>query len=124
MNKKILTRIGLCVLIYVALVASVMLFYPDKPADMDWKDREQYNRVQIGKLELGVGRKEILALLGTPDITKAKKAGMMKLQVMFYRTQHKQSDGITTEDECTPLLFENDELVAWGDGAYQRYNNS
>jgi hypothetical protein len=40
---------------------------------------------------------------------------------MFYRTQHRQADGITTEDECTALLFENNELIAWGDSAYQSY---
>ncbi|NQY87800.1 MAG: DUF3192 domain-containing protein [Colwellia sp.] len=27
--------------------------------------------------------------------------------VMFYRTQHIKSNGITTEDECTFLLFVN-----------------
>jgi len=27
-------------------------------------------------------------------------------------------DGITTKDECTPLVFRNGNLVGWGDSAY------
>jgi hypothetical protein len=36
----------------------VIAFYPDKPENMDWKDREEYNRVQITKLKLGSTREE------------------------------------------------------------------
>jgi outer membrane protein assembly factor BamE (lipoprotein component of BamABCDE complex) len=100
---------------------AVITFYPDKPQNMDWEDREQYNQVQISKLELGFQKKQILELLGSPDITEAKRNDNKELQVMFYRTQHKKADGITTIDECTPLLFENNELIAWGDSAYQSY---
>ena len=46
------------------------------------------------------------------------------IQVMFYRTQHVRADGLTTQDECTPLLFENEKLIAWGDGAYSSYQQS
>lgn len=88
---------------------------------MDWEDRQEYNKVQISKLELGLNKKHILELLGSPDITEAKRDNDTELQVMFYRTQHKQADGITTEDECTALLFENSKLIAWGDTAYQSF---
>ena len=43
---------------------------------------------------------------------------------MFFRTQHVRADGLTTQDECTPLLFENDKLIAWGEGAYLSYQQS
>lgn len=124
MNGKVVRRIGVGVVLYAAFVAAVVSWYPDSPDKMDWKDREEFNKVQIAKLELGVSRQEILALLGSPDISEAKKEGTSRIQVMFYRTQHKKSDGITTQNECTPLLFEDDVLVAWGDGAYQSYNDS
>jgi hypothetical protein len=123
MNSKVIRRIAIGVFIYGLFVAAVVLWYPDKHQDMDWKDREEYNKVQITKLELGITKQDILTLLGSPDITEAKRSGTDSLQVMFYRTQHMQSDGITTEDECTPLLLENDELVAWGDSAYATYND-
>ncbi|MCV2883265.1 DUF3192 domain-containing protein [Aestuariibacter sp. AA17] len=123
MKGKVARRIAFGVILYGLFAAAVVSFYPDKPEDMDWKDREQFNKVQIAKLELGASRKEILALLGSPDISEAKKVGSDQLQVMFYRTQHKKSDGITTRNECTPLLFENDTLVAWGNGAYENYTD-
>jgi hypothetical protein len=109
------------VVAYAIFVVAVLTFYPDKPEDMDWKDREEYNKVQVSKLELGLHKQAILDLLGSPDISEAKRIGEKELQVMFYRTQHKQADGITTADECTPLLFIYGQLVAWGDSAYQSY---
>ncbi|MGS2719934.1 DUF3192 domain-containing protein [Paraglaciecola aestuariivivens] len=121
MNKKVVKRIVIGMGLYALFVAAVITFYPDTPQDMDWKDREEYNKIQISKLELGLEKKNILKLLGSPDITEAKRNGDTELQVMFYRTQHKQADGITTLDECTALLFENNELIAWGDNAYQAF---
>ena len=121
MNKKVVKRIGIGAGLYAVFVMAVITLYPDTAQDMDWKDREAYNKVQMSKLELGLQKKQIIEWLGSPDITEAKRNDNKELQVMFYRTQHKKSDGITTEDECTALLFENNELIAWGDSAYQSY---
>lgn len=121
MNKKVVKRIGIGVGLYAIFVMAVIMLYPDTPHDMGWEDREEYNKIQISKLELGLQKKQILELLGSPDISEAKRNDNKELQVMFYRTQHKQADGITTVDECTALLFENNELIAWGDSAYQSY---
>jgi outer membrane protein assembly factor BamE (lipoprotein component of BamABCDE complex) len=121
MNKKVVKRICIGVGLYAVFVMAVIMLYPDTPQDMDWKDREAYNKVQISKLELGLQKTQIIELLGSPDITEAKRNDNNVLQVMFYRTQHRQADGITTEDECTALLFENNELIAWGDNAYQSF---
>ncbi len=124
MNGKVVRLILLGAAAYALFVFLVLSFYPDKPENMDWQDREEYNKVQITKLKLGSTREEILALLGTPDITEAKMQDGTTIQVMFYRTQHVRADGLTTLDECTPLLFENDQLIAWGEGAYQSYQQS
>ncbi|MFQ3198041.1 MAG: outer membrane protein assembly factor BamE (lipoprotein component of BamABCDE complex) [Paraglaciecola sp.] len=121
MNKKVLIRISFAVALYAFFVVAVLMFYPDKPQSMDWKDREEYNKIQVSKLELGVGKQQVLAILGSPDISEAKKSSLDTWQVMFYRTQHVKADGITTQDECTALLLKNDVLVAWGDSAYQDY---
>ena len=40
---------------------------------------------------------------------------------MFYRPQHIKSDGFTTQDECTALLFKNNLLIAIGKTAYQQF---
>jgi len=121
MNKKVIKRIGIGVGMYAVFVMAVITLYPDTPENMGWEDREAYNKVKISTLELGLHKKQIIELLGSPDITEAKRNNNKELQVMFYRTQHKKADGITTEDECTPLLFENNELIAWGESAYQSY---
>jgi|TARA_R110000868_G_scaffold62084_6_gene187994 outer membrane protein assembly factor BamE (lipoprotein component of BamABCDE complex) len=121
MNKKVVKRIFIGVGLYAVFVMAVIMLYPDTPHNMDWEDRQEFNKVQISKLELGQQKKHILELLGSPDITEAKRNDNKELQVMFYRTQHRKADGITTEDECTALLFENDELIAWGDSAYQSF---
>ena len=121
MNGKIVKRIVIGVLIYAAIVVGLIKFNPDDTSDMSWEDRQDFNKVQISKLALGISRSAILELLGPPDISEAKKQQERNIQVMFYRTHHVKSDGITTQSECTPLLFEDDVLIAWGEGAYQNY---
>lgn len=121
MNSKVIKRVAIGFTLYAAFAAAVLMYYPDSPDNMDWEDRQSFNKIQIAKLELGTSRLDILNLLGSPDISEAKTQGPAQLQVMFYRTQHNKADGITTQDECTPLLFKDDELVAWGEAAYQSY---
>ncbi|WJG10416.1 DUF3192 domain-containing protein [Aliiglaciecola sp. LCG003] len=123
MNSKVVKRIGLGVLLYISFVVVLVIYNPDDTSKMGWEDRQEFNTVQIAKLEMGTPRDAILELMGPPDISEAKKMDDGYVQVLFYRTQHKQSDGITTQDECTPLLFEDNTLVAWGDGTYQAYLN-
>lgn len=119
--NKIVKRVSVGVAIYITFAAAVVLYYPDTPDNMDWEDREQYNSIQIGKLELGISHKEIISLLGSPDISEAKMVAEDKLQIMFYRTQRVKPDGITSQDECTPLLFKNDVLIAFGNSAYDKF---
>jgi len=117
MNKKVISRIFLALAAYGIFVALVISFYDDSPEKMQWEDREAYNRQFIAKLQLEQFTfEQALTELGSPDITEAKKVGDNKYQVMFYRTQHVKSDGITTQDECTFLLFVNGALKEIGLG--------
>lgn len=122
MHKSTVIKILGCGLtLYLALVLGVLTLFPDKPEDMDWRDREAYNKVQVGKLNIGATRDEVLALMGSPDITEAKQSSSGIIQIMFFRTQHVKADGLTTKDECTPLLFEDNKLVAMGESAVDSY---
>lgn len=123
MNSNVVRLIVLGLAGYALFAFLVLSVYPDKPEDMDWEDRQDYNKVQITKLRLGTTLDEVVALMGSPDITEAKIIGEEQIQVMFYRTHHVKGDGLTTMDECTALLFENNKLIAWGEGAYQSYLN-
>ncbi|MCI2284053.1 DUF3192 domain-containing protein [Colwellia sp. MSW7] len=117
MNKKVITRIFLALAAYGIFVILVMSFYDDSPDKMQWEDREAYNRQFIAKLQLEQFTfEQALNELGSPDITEARKVDSDKFQVMFYRTQHVKSDGITTQDECTFLLFINGILKEIGLG--------
>ena len=117
MNKKIISRIALALAVYGVFVVLVINFYDDSPTNMNWEDREAYNRQFIAKLQLDKFTfEQALEQLGSPDITEAKKINDKNYQVMFYRTQHVKSDGITTQEECTFLLFVNGQLKEIGLG--------
>lgn len=110
--------------VYLGAAAVILHFYQADPESMSWQERETFNLKQIGRLDLGADKAEVIRLLGSPDISegKATNAGE-ELLVLFYRTHHVKSDGITTRDECTPLLFKNDRLIAWGADAYSDYQS-
>ncbi|MCR2595581.1 DUF3192 domain-containing protein, partial [Salmonella enterica] len=80
------------------------------------QDREAYNKRYIEKLKIEdtATLNSVLEYLGSPDLTFAKRDEDQVWQIVFYRTQHKTSDGITTIDECTGLLFKNGQLILWG----------
>lgn len=125
MDKKVVKFVGVGFAAYAVFAASVLTFYEDDPDQMRWEDRQAYNKKFINELTVddNIDAQFVLQSLGSPDITEAKVAAEANYQVMFYRTHHKQSDGITTKDECTPFLFKNGKLVAWGEGAYQQFTN-
>lgn len=105
--------------IYLLLTSAVLLFYKDDPEQMSWQDRETFNQKFISKLNVDSEfyQQNIIERLGSPDITFAKKNKDIVYQVLYYRTQRSQPDGITTTDECTALLFKNRRLIAKGDPA-------
>lgn len=128
MSKKIIKGIGIGLAVYAVFGIGVIMYYPDKPSKMGWEDRQEFNKVHIDKLVSSedinmISHKQIISMLGGPDISEAKMDGSDKIQVMYYRTQHQRADGITSQDECTPLLFKNDILVALGEKAEYQFNN-
>jgi hypothetical protein len=36
-------------------------------------------------------------------------------------TARKDGDGVTVQDECTPLIFKNTALQGWGESAFNTY---
>ncbi|MGL4475215.1 MAG: DUF3192 domain-containing protein [Shewanella sp.] len=109
---------------YVVFVAVVVFMYEPQPQDLDWDDRQLFNQQTIAKLELGQEKQQIITLLGPADISEAKPVTNGSLTVLFYRTQHVSSDGKTSRDECTPLLFLDNKLTAWGNDSYQSFLDS
>lgn len=118
--RKALVITGVGFLIYALIAWGLMTFYTANPETMTWQEREIFNRKHIGQLELGTSNEEVLRLLGPPDISEAHPTDDGEILVLFYRTHRVRSDGMTTRDETTPLLFRNGELIAWGETAYEQ----
>ncbi|WP_372626444.1 DUF3192 domain-containing protein [Arsukibacterium sp.] len=109
--------------VYLLLTLTVLVFYKDDPAQMSWQHRENFNAKVISRYQLTAAhtQDDITSRLGGPDITQAVKVNNEIYQLFYYRTHRKLPDGITTEDECTALLFINRQLVAIGDTAVAQY---
>lgn len=104
--------------LYSLVFVGIQHFYTANPETMTWREREIFNRKYIGRLKIGAHRDEVLRLLGPPDISEARTSERGHVLILFYRTHHVKSDGMTTRDETTPLLFIDNKLFAWGDPAY------
>ncbi|WP_299803506.1 DUF3192 domain-containing protein [uncultured Shewanella sp.] len=109
---------------YVAFVAVIMLTYEPTPDEMHWEDRQAYNKAMMSEVAIGQNIAEIKSLFGKADFTEAKISNEQNLEVLFYRTHHETSDGETSKEECTPLLFKQGKLIAWGEDTYQQYLSS
>ena len=86
----------------------------------DWQDREYKNRKNINKLAVDMSYTQVVDRMGVADFNEMHKRDDDTYQVLFYRTQRSHEDGVTTKDECTPLVFKNGTLVGWGDQAYRQ----
>lgn len=84
----------------------------------DFNDREYDNRKKIASLQVNSSFADVQNSLGVADFNEVYEKNGESVQVLFYRTNRKHKDGITTKDECTPLIFKNGQLVSWGDKAY------
>ena len=83
--------------------------------DKDWESNQAENRKIISELVIGAERSNVLTRMGTPSFSEAFVKDDDQFNILFYRTHHTDSDGETTKDETTPLVFENDKLIGWGD---------
>ena len=79
------------------------------------EQREEDNRAAIARLELGSSPRAVLDTMGTPDFDERISADGVEYRVLYYRTHRVKGDGITTKDECTPLVFANGALLGWGE---------
>lgn len=89
----------------------------DSHYSADWEDRQYNNRKHISKLTKGSAYESIVARMGIADFDEFVQGKDGEYRVLYYRTQRTSDDGMTTKDECTPLVFEGEKLVGWGDSA-------
>lgn len=61
-------------------------------------------------LRVGMTKEEVLQVMGEP----IRNEKFCEPDLWFYYKDMVWGDGLTTEDECMPLVFENGKLVGWG----------
>ena len=81
----------------------------------DWEKEQRKNREAISELQIGMERSVVTNRLGSPNFSEAFIRDGDEFRVLFFRTRHRHSDGETSRDETTPLVFKNDTLIGWGD---------
>jgi hypothetical protein len=117
---------SLSLLIAASLLTGCVVAIGDKDyddsqsSDSEWRKTQQANLLQINQFQPGMAFNNVVSRMGNPDFTEFLVKDEQQVQVLFYRTQHQRSDGKTTKDECTPLVFINGQLHSWGDKAYQQ----
>jgi hypothetical protein len=86
-----------------------------------------YNRNSLMKLSPKMTKKEVLDVMGTTTIptldgiitnpyrseTVRTKNGSF-VEILFYYTDIKKSDGAITDDELTPIVFVDGKVTGWG----------
>ena len=68
------------------------------------------NKENSRKLRVGMTKEEVLAIMGEP-INDEK---FCEPDIWYYYNEMVWGDGLVTEDECLPLIFENGKLIGWG----------
>ena len=98
------------------------------------------NRANLLKLSIGMSKQEAIDIMGTDEmsvfyrppyegalrkktiiITNPYRSEIFQgkdktLEVIYYVTDVKRDDGAITDDELTPLVFDNGTLIGWGWG--------
>ena len=64
----------------------------------DSEDRTYKNRKRISKVQLGSSFMDLQEKLGVADFSETYKEGDDTVRVLYYRTQRKHKDGLTTKD--------------------------
>ncbi len=108
-------------LAFFPMLTSCALFDKDKSilSPIMWGEIDR-NRANLSKLRIGMTREEVKSIMGEPMVSQVYNTE----NHWFYYTQTKWSDGRATRDECTPLVFDSEGLLAgWGTAYYQiNYN--
>lgn len=68
------------------------------------------------QLRVGMTKEQVLAVMGEP-LTEEK---FTTANLWFYYTSTKWHDGLVSEDECTPLVFQDGILTGWGNEYYNQ----
>lgn len=78
--------------------------------------KQQDNIENSKKLRVEMTKEQVLKIMGEP----VKGQQYVTPDVWFYYIDTQWNDGLTTEDECLPLVFRDGKLDGWGWDYYER----
>lgn len=88
----------------------------DRSRDGNWQEKERDNRTAIEQLQAGMTYGQVRDWMPhQADFSESFQADDIHYQVLFYRTQRVEADGVVTRDETTPLIFADNFLIGWGE---------
>ena len=117
MEFRKLALTGLAGMMTLSLSGCIVVSEPSWDKDDPQYDQihdERGNSQTIAQLNLNADFESVRNKLGTPDFTERWTEDGDQYQVLFYRTQRVHADGMTTKDECTPIVFKNGSLIGTG----------
>lgn len=100
----------------VSLSGCVYVDGNDDSEGEGWESQQHENQEIINNLELGLEFAYARTRLGSPSFSEAFTRGDEEYRILYYRTHRLHSDGNTTKDETTPVVFKNGKLIGWGSG--------
>lgn len=118
-SRKKLVGITIAALLATSLTGCVVVDRSHHSGSDDWRDRQQQNREIVSELDIGMEYGATRALFRQPDFSETFQTDGRTYKILYFRTHSKRSDGETSKDECTPLVFENGVLIGWGEHAVQ-----
>jgi hypothetical protein len=123
-------RSTLIITMLLFLVGCTAFFYTPQDLMSD-------NRAHLSSLHPGLTKDEAIKIMGTEGKSKCNKIFIFAIcisseiinnpyrttgfqsegkayDILYYWTDVKQKDDVITDDELTPLIFENGKLIGWG----------
>lgn len=88
-------------------------------SDSSFTKKEKQNRKAISSFNPGMTLAIVQNQLGTPEFIDLWTVDGTQYNVLYYRTQRVHADGMTTRDECTPVVFIDGVLKGTGELALQ-----
>ena len=98
------------------------------------------NKERLTKLELGMNETKVFMIMGTKTISifikdqsdtienpyKTEVYGTEKdvYKIFYYYTDFMKGDGLITDDELTPIILKNNELMGWGRAVWDKIGSA
>ncbi|MFA5088306.1 MAG: DUF3192 domain-containing protein [Candidatus Omnitrophota bacterium] len=120
--------------LFLAVVVFAVFLLPaceTSRKEITLQDVREWNRKNIRNISLGMSKSFVLEVMEEWDMPVADSFQYKSIsnpfrvemitgparqswEVLYYYVEDKNKDGLITDDELVPFVFENDQLIGWG----------